>query len=92
MPIVSRTEFEAVLAHACIKLDKVIYERGGGPAIEDARRTIALLGQFSKDPVKLKALRPKLELASEVVANEIASDEKLREGLWDCLDYLDYRV
>ncbi len=92
MPIVSRSEFEAVLAQACIKIDKVLYERGQVPALEDARRTLDVLQQCSRDSAKVKALRGKLELASEVVMSEIDHEPKLREDLWDCLDYIDFRV
>lgn len=92
MPIVSRSEFEAVVAQACIKLDKVLYERGPVPTLEDARRTLSLLGQFSRDTLKLKSMRATAERAVDIVANEIDNDAKLREDLWDCLDYLDYRA
>jgi hypothetical protein len=92
VPIVSRSEFEAVLNQACIKIDKTLDQRGQVPTLEDARRTLVALQQAAKDSEKLKAMRSKLESASDVISSEMASDTKLRDDMWDCLDYIDYRA
>jgi hypothetical protein len=46
----------------------------------------------ARDKAKLKALRSSLDTAAETIQGEFANDEPLREGLWDCLDYIDYRL
>jgi hypothetical protein len=88
----SASEFEAVLGQACIKIDKVLYERGGVPVLEDARRALQLILESARDGKKLKSLRAKLDGASETVRTEMGHDQKLRDDLWDCLDYIDYRL
>jgi hypothetical protein len=66
-------------------------ERGQVPSLEDARRTLDLISNNSKNGPRLKELRPQLERASDAVSAEL-DDSKLREDLWDCLDYIDYRA
>lgn len=92
VPITSRSEFEAVVVQVAIKVDKALYERGQVPALEEARRTLEKVARCSKDPVQLKALRQTLDGATEAICAEIDGDPKLRDDLWDCLDYLDYRL
>jgi hypothetical protein len=90
--ILSVSEFEAVLGQACIKVDKALYERANPPPLEEARRTLESVQNAARDAKKLKSLRAKLDSAVEVVSGEIPNDEKLREDLWDLLDYIDYRI
>jgi len=92
VPILSVSEFEAVLGQVCIKIDKALSERGDVPSLEEARRDLDNVMQNARDGKKVKLLRKKLESASETVCGEIGGDEKLRDDLWDCIDYVDYRL
>lgn len=91
MPITSRSEFEAVLGQIGIKIDKALYERGCNPVLEEARRTVDQLAQSSKDGPKLKTLRTKLDATTDALS-ALLDDSQLRDELWDCLDYVDYRA
>ncbi len=91
MAILSVSEFEAVLGQACIKVDKFLYERANPPPLEEARRTLEMVQQASRDPKKLKTMRAKLDGASDIIRAEI-EDEQLREAMWDLLDYIDFRI
>jgi len=91
VPITSRSEFEAVLYKLCLRVDKALTELGQVPSIEDAKRTLQQVAQSSKDGPRLKSLRAQLERACDsLIAN--VDDSKLRDDLWDCLDYVDYRA
>jgi len=87
----SRKKFEATLGQACIRVDRAIFERGKAPNLEEARRSLDQVLNSSKDGPRLKALRSQLERAADVLSLEL-DDANLREDLWDCLDYVDYRA
>jgi hypothetical protein len=41
---------------------------------------------------ELGQARAKLDGASDVIRAELSDDEKLRDALWDLLDYIDFRI
>lgn len=92
MPVTSANEFEAVMSRVLLRIDKVLYERGDPPKLKDARRTLDRVNDMARDSAKLKAARGELVEASDVVQAEIASDEELRNMLWDLVDYVDYNA
>jgi hypothetical protein len=92
VPITSASELEAVLGQILIKIDKVLYERGEVASLKEARRLVDATLQGARDRARLKALRQSLEAASETLRKEIARDDALRDDMWDCLDYIDFRV
>jgi hypothetical protein len=90
MAITTASEFEAVMGQAMIKVDKVLYQRADPPNLNEARRNLEKVLSFSREPDKLKQQSATLNAAIEVVSKEIADDEKLRNDLWDCSDYIDF--
>ena len=86
----SASEFEAVLGQCLIKIDKVLYHRGDPPKLKEARRELDIVLSFSREPAKLKELKPRLVAACDVVNLELG-EEPMREDLWDCQDYIDFR-
>lgn len=92
MPVTTANEFEAVMSRILLRIDKVLYARGDPPKLKDARRTLDRVNDMARDSAKLKAARPDLVEASDVVQTEIASDEELRNMLWDLVDYVDYNA
>ncbi len=92
MAILSVSEFEAVLGQVLVKIDKALTERGDIPVLKDARRVVESVVASARTRDKLKSLRAKLDSAQETISAEISGDEKLREDLWDLLDYIDYRA
>ena len=85
------SEFEAVPGQCLIKIDKVLYERGDPPKLQEARRELDIVLSASREPAKLKSLKQRLVAACEVVNVEMGNDV-LRENLWDCQDYIDYSL
>jgi hypothetical protein len=90
--ILSASEFEAVVNHVVIRLEKVIQERGTDDKLTVARDEIAKVGGVAREGAKLKALRKKLEEACGTVELSVTNDEKLLNDLWDLQDYVDYRA
>jgi len=90
VPVTSANEFEAVMSRILLRIDKVLYARGDPPKLKDARRTLERLNGLARDSDKLKAAREELVQASETVQTEVASDEEMRNMLWDLVDYVDY--
>ncbi len=86
------SEFEAVLGQVLAKLDKFLHETGSNEALEEGRRTIGQVASCSRDGAKLKAARAKLDKTTDLVCAELSKDAALRDELWDCLDYIDYRA
>jgi len=89
--ILSVSEFEAVIGQAQIKIQKVLYERGEVPPLQEAVRTLQKVEALARQPEKLKATRDRLEAAAETIREEMSSYDDLRNDLWDLMDYLDYR-
>lgn len=92
MPVTTANEFEAVMSRVLLRIDKVLYARGDPPKLKDARRTLDRVNEMARDSAKLKAARTELSEACDVVQTEIASDEELRNMLWDLVDYVDYNA
>ncbi len=91
MAILSISEFEAVIGQAQLKIEKVMYQSGEVPALKKAHRSLGKIEALARDPEKLKGVRDQLEAAAEIVREEISHDDKLRNDLWDLMDYIDYR-
>lgn len=91
MAIMSRSEFEAVIGNVINRIEKELVARGSIPAIETARDELAKLRASAGDSKKLKALRGKLEQATDAVTGVI-SEQPVLDQLWDLLDYIDYRA
>jgi hypothetical protein len=92
MAILSTSEFEAVLGHVMIRVDKALVERGPVAALETTIRELKQILQVARQPAKLKPLRGLLDKVTDTLAKEIPDDSAMLERLWDLADYLDYRV
>ncbi len=92
MAILSASEFEAVVNHAVISIEKVIQERATADKLEKTRDALVRIGAAARVGERLKALRPSLDAAADTVRAEIPNDDVLLEQLWDLLDYVDYRA
>ncbi|MSP24067.1 MAG: hypothetical protein EXR75_02660 [Myxococcales bacterium] len=85
-------EFEAILGQVLATLNKTLYENGSNEVLEEGRRTVESVIAGARESAKLKALRGKLDKATDAVCGVLAKDGALRDDLWDCLDYIDYRA
>lgn len=92
MAILSASELEAVLTNVLLTIERVITERGSAPKLEGARDDLTRAMAVARVAPKLKALRPQLDKAADVVQAEIPDDGKLLDSMWDILDYVDYRT
>ena len=92
MAIQSASEFEAVVAHNVIKVEKALNERGPVTSLENALRELAGLSRAARDSVKLKGLRASLEKTTDVLSAELPNEAGLLDQLWDLADYVDYRA
>jgi hypothetical protein len=92
MAILSTSEFEAVLGHVMIRIDKALVERGQLASLETANRDLKQILAAARQPAKLKPLRGLLDKVTDTLGKEIPDDSAMLERLWDLADYLDYRV
>jgi hypothetical protein len=92
MAIQSAAEFEAVINHVVIKVEKVLNERGTVPPLETAVRDLQHIFQAARQPAKLKPLRGLLEKTTDALTRELPDDAAMLDQLWDLADYIDYRV
>jgi hypothetical protein len=92
MSIQSASEFEAVINHVTMRIERALSERGSVPALESAARDLQSIFQVARQSAKLKALRSRLEKVTDVITEQIPDDNVLLEQLWDLGDYVDYRA
>jgi hypothetical protein len=92
MAIQSASEFEAVVNHVLIKIEKALNERGSVPTLETAARDLKAIFAAARTPAKLKAQRALLEKTTDTLNGELSDDATLLDQLWDLADYIDYRV
>ena len=92
MAIQSASEFEAVVNHVLIKIEKVLNERGSVTSLETATRDLKTIFAAARTPAKLKGVRALLEKATDTLSGELSGDTALLDQLWDLADYIDYRV
>jgi hypothetical protein len=90
MAIQSASEFEAVVNHVLIKIEKALNERGSVASLETAARDLKTIVAVARTP-KLKAQRALLEKATDTLSGEI-DDQLMLDQLWDLADYIDYRA
>jgi len=92
MAILSISEFEAVLGHVMIRVDKALVERGQVDALETALRDLKQVVAAARQPGKLKPMRALLDKVTDSLGKEIPDDTAMLERLWDLADYIDYRA
>jgi hypothetical protein len=92
MAILSTSEFEAVLGHVMIRVDKALVERGQVAALETSIRELKQILAAARQPEKLKPLRGLVDKITDTLGKEIPDDTAMLERLWDLADYVDYRV
>ncbi len=92
MAIQSASEFEAVVNHVLIKIEKVLNERGSVTSLETASRDLRHISAAARVPAKLKALRALVEKTTDTLSGELSDDSVLLDQLWDLADYIDYRA
>jgi hypothetical protein len=92
MSIQSASEFEAVINHVSMRIERELSERGSVPVLETAVRDLKRIFQVARQPAKLKALRNLLEQVTDVITGQIPNDQILLEQLWDLADFVDYRA
>jgi hypothetical protein len=92
MPILSASEFEAVINNVRMRSEKVITERGSIPVLESAVRDLQTIFQAARQPAKLKGHRKLLDQVTDVLTKEIPDDNALLDQLWDLADFIDYRT
>ena len=92
MAINSGSEVEAVISGVLVIVDKVVYSRGGHPALERARRSMTiLLETFEKDEKPSPEQIEELQISIDAMSAEIG-DPKMIDRLWDVQDYITYRT
>lgn len=92
MAIQSASEFEAVVNHVVIKVEKVLNERGTVPPLETAVRDLQQIFRAARVAAKLMPLRSLLERTTDTLSRELPDDQAMLDQLWDLADYIDYRV
>ena len=92
MPIMSVSEFEAVVSQAINKVQRVMHATGEDPALKEVVRDLESINTVARDPERLKPMRDKLDRAAEVIRVKLPRHDDLRNDMWDCLDFIDYRV
>ena len=90
MAIQSASEFEAVVNHVLVKIEKVMNERGTVASLETASRDMKTIMAAARAPAKLKGLRALLEKTTDTLSAEMGGDSALLDQLWDLADYIDY--
>ena len=90
MAIQSVSEFEAVVNHVLVKIEKVLNERGTVASLETAARDMKTIVAAARTPAKLKSHRGLLEKTTDTLAAEMGGDSALLDQLWDLADYIDY--
>jgi hypothetical protein len=90
MSIQSASEFEAVINHVSMRIDRELSERGSVPVLETAHRDLQRIFHVARQPAKLKALRSLVDQVTEVITGQIPNDNTLTEQLWDLADFVDY--
>jgi hypothetical protein len=92
MAIQSASEFEAVVGHVRMRVERALSERGSVASLENTIRDLERIVGAARQPAKLKALRGKIEELTDLLSVEIPNDDKMLERLWDLADYVDYRT
>jgi hypothetical protein len=92
MSIQSASEFEAVINHVSMRIDRALSERGAVPALEEAARDLHRVLQVARQPAKLKALRSVIDKVTDVITENIPNDNVVLEQMWDLGDFVDYRA
>ena len=92
MSIQSASEFEAVINHVSMRIERVLSERGSVPALETGARDLHRIFQVARQPAKLKALRSVLEQVTDAITEQVPNDNTLLEQLWDLGDFVDYHA
>jgi hypothetical protein len=92
MAIQSASEFEAVVGHVSMRVEKALSERGSVASLENTLRDLSHILTAARQPAKLKPLRGLLEQVTDVLSTEIPDDDAMLERLWDLADYIDYRT
>jgi hypothetical protein len=92
MSIQSASEFEAVINHVSMRIERALSERGSVPALETSLRDLRRIFEVARQTPKLKALRSLLEQVTDVITEQIPNDNVLMEQLWDLGDFVDYRA
>lgn len=92
MAILSVSEFETVLSQAVLHLQSWMHANGENPDIKKAIRSLEQIRDCAREAAPLKSKRSLLESTSDSLQAKLPDDEKLRNDMWDCLDYIDYRA
>ena len=95
MPILSESEFEAVLSGMIRKLGKIMHFQGQDAKLEAARRRLraALDSMLKGHGIKLEPDEAKgLIEAAEIIRAAGLGDQKLEDDSFDVEDYLSYRM
>lgn len=92
MTIQSASEFEVVVNHVVVRIEKALVQRGSIPALESAVRDFKIMSAAARTPAKLKSMRNQLDQLTDLLTQEIPDDNTLLEQLWDLADYFDYRT
>lgn len=92
MAILSVSEFETVLSQAVLHLQSWMHANGEDADLKKAVRSLSQIRDCARDSATLKSKRVQLESTSDAVQAKLPEDADLRNDMWDCLDYIDYRV
>lgn len=92
MPIMSVSEFEAILTRVRSKIDKELVLRPHTPALENAQRVLVRAQTVARDNQKLKAFREELAGAGDLIREQLSNDGDVFDMTWDLIDFIDYRV
>ena len=92
MPIMSVSEFEAVLNRVRMKVEKALVQRPHTPPLQQAQRTIDHANRIARDPKELKAYRENVNQLGATLREELSNDGDIVDLTWDLVDFIDYRV
>ena len=86
------SEFEAVISHAVIAIDKELLQSGDNPKLKEARRDLLKIEDAARDNDKVKGFRARLAEIGDVLRAEMSKATQLHDDMWDLLDFIDYRL
>jgi hypothetical protein len=87
MPISSPAEFETVLKTVLVRLDRVIHDNARDPALEGARRQLAIVHQTVKAKQPIGPAQARSLAAASATLRARVDDEALGDQLWDLSDF-----
>ena len=92
MPILSQSEFEAVISAVIIEVTMMVFAQAGNAILEDARRQMTIAHDaLTKGTELTDEMAANLDKAAEVLRTKM-SDEKMLDHLWNISDYVELRL